>query len=165
MFSRFIGSKKKKKTDDDTSGLSDGADGKSASKNAEDKADHGLETAQLMFTLQCDDSLIENTTRKEVLQAFLDHIKEKNMVQYYEYACEHGVTNRDAALVKEMQEANKKEEKVLAEKEKDAAENHGEIEVMEALLATASFKALTGTKQEALTAYDKVAGQKSMSTG
>mmetsp|Transcript_15728 Transcript_15728/g.27962 ORF Transcript_15728/g.27962 Transcript_15728/m.27962 type:complete len:432 (+) Transcript_15728:114-1409(+) len=174
----FIKRKGKKKTaahagEDDDVEMSDVEEvqhdtGKDAEETAvapvEDiKVDHGLETAQLKFMMQCSSDLVENESK---LRAdFIDKVNERNMVALYLTACEQGLVTKDESLLKAMRKANEKELEELREKEKDAEENHGEIEVMEALLKTADFFALTSSKQDALDAYDKVAALKSMSTG
>eukprot|EP00516_Mucochytrium_quahogii_P002620 CAMPEP_0203748156 /NCGR_PEP_ID=MMETSP0098-20131031/3102_1 /ASSEMBLY_ACC=CAM_ASM_000208 /TAXON_ID=96639 /ORGANISM=" , Strain NY0313808BC1" /LENGTH=394 /DNA_ID=CAMNT_0050636793 /DNA_START=245 /DNA_END=1429 /DNA_ORIENTATION=+ len=139
--------------------VSDGA----ADDGLTGEVDHGLETAQLRFLLHCDAGIVKD--RKSVEKEFLCHIKEKNMVGMYKNTCEHDLCKLDQGLVKEMTAANEKELLRLQEKKKDAEDNHGEIEVMEALLGIAKFYALTGTKQEALDAFHQVSSLKSMSTG
>ncbi|CAK9023686.1 26S proteasome non-ATPase regulatory subunit 6 homolog (26S proteasome regulatory subunit RPN7) (AtRPN7) (26S proteasome regulatory subunit S10 homolog) [Durusdinium trenchii] len=176
MFRRLRRSKKKDPAKDedgdvDMGGASGAKQGAAATAAAAasspvdepEEEDIGLETAQLRFMLQCHKSLVPN--HKEVEEHFMHNIKLENMVEYYKATCEHGVLKLDAGLVASMTKDNKAKLAELEAKVEDAQENHGEIEVMEALLKIAVFRARTGTKEEALEAYRKVAELKSMSTG
>ncbi|GBG31538.1 26S proteasome non-ATPase regulatory subunit 6-like [Hondaea fermentalgiana] len=125
--------------------------------------DVGMEVAELKFMLECSDSLVPN--KSDVESALMERIQDHNMVVFYKLACDQGLLKLDSSLVKSMEKSNAKELDALEDRKFDAEENHGEIEVMEAQLKLAKFRSLTGSLEEALAAYDEVAGLKSMSTG
>lgn len=82
----------------------------------------------------------------------------------YLSSCAIGVIDHDETLVNTMTAEIQKQTEVLKEKEKDAIENHGDNEVMEAELEIAKLVALTGTLDEAVGAFEKI-GLRSLSTG
>jgi len=123
----------------------------------------GLVAAQLRFELTSSSDLVPD--KKAVTSKFLAVIKENNMAGFYTDAVDAGIIKMDPSLMSSLDSANSKEFKQLEEKVKDAEENFGEIEVMEAKLNIALFQARTGTKEDALEAFKELAGLKSMSTG
>lgn len=132
-------------------------------KDDEEIVDHAMDTAQLLYLLKCDDSLVPN--REEIKQAFISKIRSENMVGLFNHACDLGLVVKDDNLISKMEKNNLEETNRLEKKQADMAENHGDIEVMETQLEIAIFKGLTGTKTEALDAYKNVASSKAMSTG
>ena len=161
----FLNRERVKKATADGVSLTGSGGSADPSSLTEGHVDHGLETAQLRFLLQCGPELVSAAERAAVEVAFLDNVKAESMVAYYASVCEAGLVKSDAALVASLKAKNASELAALQSKEKDMVENHGEVELMEAQLKTATFLALTGTQAEAVAAFDKVSALKSTSTG
>ena len=87
------------------------------------------------------------------------------MPSLYSEVCSSLSLESDAALLAEMTKANAAELAELEAAEKDAAENHGEVEVLEALLKKGKFFVRTGSKERALAVFKEASDKKSLSTG
>ncbi|DBA00570.1 TPA: hypothetical protein N0F65_007699 [Lagenidium giganteum] len=100
------------------------------------------------------------TAYKDELMAY---IKKYNMTPFYKAVCKEFNWPVDEALLSEMTKSNEEELKLLEERLKDAQENLGDIEVLDALWAKARMYSRIGDKEAALEAFG-VAGEKPQSS-
>jgi len=133
------------------------------SPDEDEGQDVGMEVAELRFMFECSADLVPH--RNDVADALMERLERERMAVYYRNACSEGNLIMDEKIVAAMDRANERELDRLEDLKRDAEENHGEIEVMEALLKIAKFKSRTASKEDALASYDEVASLKSMSTG
>uniref|UniRef100_A0A7S3PCP1 PCI domain-containing protein n=1 Tax=Aplanochytrium stocchinoi TaxID=215587 RepID=A0A7S3PCP1_9STRA len=130
--------------------------------------DLGLEAAQLNFSLvhAKRSAILSKTEQQESLARLREILVQEDMVTFARAAVavlpELKLSPADLA---KMEQNNKDKSKLLEDELKDAEENHGEIEVMEALLNIANFHYLTDTKAGAMEKYKKVSEMKLISTG
>lgn len=121
-------------------------------KAAEVKLGIPMHLAQLRFQL----SLPAGTTgvgAAAVKAEALKLITNDTMGPYYEAMCSELGWEPDATLSTQFRESNEKELKKLTAAIEDAKLNHGEAEVLDAILAVADFHARIGNKDEALRMY------------
>jgi 26S proteasome regulatory subunit N7 len=117
-----------------------------------------MQLAQKAFLLE---SSNDEALKAEVLSA----VETDSMAPYYEILCAKYGWMVDDALLAKMNEANEIEKTSLTEKLKDAEENQGEMEVLDALFDIAQMYARIGAKQEAYGAYDVIINMPKVSSG
>jgi len=107
--------------------------------------------AQLRFQFSCDDEFCSN---KDAIKAeLLENVEKGNMTPLYESMCAQFGWTVDSALVEKMNKANAEELKGYEAQLKDAEENLGDMEVLEALFAHAKYYTRIGDKDGAIAAY------------
>jgi len=121
-----------------------------------------MELAQKAFLL---DSPEAGADLEAVKAELLSAIETDAMAPFYEYLCARHGWMVDEALLATMKAANAAEVAALASELKDAEENQGEMEVLDALFATAKFHARIGARADAYTAFDTIIAKPKVSTG
>lgn len=125
--------------------------GEDEAKVADAKLGAPMRLAQQRYQLSLGREAISDYD--DIKASALKAIEEAGMAPYYESMCSQLGWDVDTELLARMQAANKEELAKLEEDEKDAELNHGETEVLEAILARADFYARIGDKKEALSVY------------
>eukprot|EP00053_Salpingoeca_punica_P003976 m.46344 g.46344 ORF g.46344 m.46344 type:complete len:400 (+) comp12527_c0_seq2:61-1260(+) len=113
-----------------------------------------MELAQLLFTAQ-------ETKSAEARDKLLAHIKQDNMAPFYKYVCETLKEPVDAALLKQMEEANKAE---LERLEAKISASLAESELREGWLAKSEWLTRIGDKKAAEESF-RVTYEKTVSLG
>ena len=109
-----------------------------------------MEMSQKAFLL--DHAEFSANAKEEVMAA----VEANSMAPYYEHLCAKHEWMVDDDLMGKMKAANATELEKLEEALKDAEENHGEMEVLDALFAIAVFHARIGAKTEAYEAFEVI---------
>lgn len=121
--------------------------------------DMGL--AQTAYQLESSDAGVASAAKDAVMAA----VQADRMVPFYESLCAKHGWAVDSALVEKMKGENAKELEGLAATLQDAKENQGEMEVLDALFAIASFHGRIGDKAESYKACDAICDLPKVSTG
>lgn len=122
-------------------------------QTAEEEAEMlpNMEMAQLRFKYSCADEYCPD--KEKIKSELLELVTKDNMTPLYESMCAEFGWPVDAALVEKMNATNAEELKTCEEKHKDAEENLGDMEVLEALFAKATYYTRIGDKDGAMAAY------------
>lgn len=102
---------------------------------------------------------------EEVKSKLMEGIVERSMVPYYEHLCKQFGWPVDASLVERMRDANSAELVVLEAKTAEAEASLGDMEVLDALFASAKFRARIGDKEGTFEACDAIRDKAKVSTG
>jgi len=104
------------------------------------------------------------TPTPQLKEQLMVAIKENNMAPFYESLCKEFGWTVDTALLSNMSAVNVKAVAELESKAKDAEENQGESEILDAALETAEHYYRIGDQTAAIKAYE-TAAKKAISTG
>jgi len=104
------------------------------------------------------------TRTPKIKEQLMEAIRKNNMAPFYESACKEFDWPVDAALLSSMSAVNVKKVAELESKTKDAEENQGESEILDAALETAEHYYRIGDETAAAKAYE-IAVKKAISTG
>lgn len=108
-----------------------------------------MEISHLYFSLKRD------STQVEKKQQFLQYIQENQMAPYYKLICEKLNWNLNNELYESMMNQNQQELEKIEIQLKDAMENLGDVEILDALFAKARVYSRIGDKKTAIEAFLK----------
>eukprot|EP01001_Neometanema_parovale_P006112 NODE_2493_length_1407_cov_108.529595_g2371_i0.p1 GENE.NODE_2493_length_1407_cov_108.529595_g2371_i0~~NODE_2493_length_1407_cov_108.529595_g2371_i0.p1 ORF type:complete len:394 (-),score=105.74 NODE_2493_length_1407_cov_108.529595_g2371_i0:152-1333(-) len=107
---------------------------------------------QLVFDWETDLAGDRAGTQKKIM----DQIKSAKMAPFYTYLCEKLGWKKDAALAKELEDANAENLKALQAKQKDADENLGETEVHDCMVEIVDHYFRIGDRANTIEKSDEI---------